>query len=66
MSSDEPAPSILYMLGGIDAKLTTVLTVLTAHERRLQSTERKLWVGSGAIAVAGAVIVPKLRMVLGL
>lgn len=64
--SEETAPSILYMLGGIDAKLNSLITIASAHDKRLQSTERKLYVGSGGIAVACAFIVPKLRAVLGL
>lgn len=54
------------LLGRIDARVEQLLEHHKDDRRRIASVERKLWYGQGALALAIAAILPKMRLWLGL
>jgi hypothetical protein len=53
------------LLGRIDAKVDILLKNEDKRDNRLSHLEHQLWWGRGALAVAIAAFVPKLRAILG-
>jgi hypothetical protein len=53
-------------LGRVEAKVDLLLDHATKADRRIASMERKMWWGSGAMAVLMAIVVPKIRTILGM
>lgn len=64
MSPDTEA-RLLEDVGAIKAKVETLLGHAESQGKRVGAIEKKMWYGSGAIAVVAAVIVPKLRATFG-
>lgn len=57
---------LLLDVGAIKANVDQLLEHAKDHGKRISAVERKMWWGSGAIAVLAAVVVPKVRATLGL
>lgn len=52
-------------LGRVEAKVDVLLERTAAQDYRLRVVERKQWFTSGSIAVAVALLVPKIKAFLG-
>lgn len=53
------------MIGRIDANVQALVRNSAAHDARITTVERRQWVTSGGIAVAVAILMPKVRAFLG-
>jgi hypothetical protein len=54
------------MIGRVEGKVDLLISKVDRHDIRVSSMEKHLWWGRGALAVACAAILPKVRMVLGI
>lgn len=53
-------------LGRIETKVDTVISRLDGHDTRLASVEKRQWFTAGGVSLAVAMLVPKLKTILGL
>jgi hypothetical protein len=64
--SPETEARLLEDVGAIKANVEHLLGQREEPRARIGAIERKMWWGSGAVAVVAAVIVPKVRATLGI
>ncbi len=62
----ETEARLLEDVGAIKANVERLLSGQDSQGSRIGKLESKMWWGSGAIAVIAAIVVPKMRAVLGL
>lgn len=64
--SDLERGHIREALGRIEAKVDTAVDLLNSHSTRIAAVEKRQWYTAGGISLAIALLVPKIKTLLGL
>ena len=62
----ETEAELLQKVGSIDANVGTLLEKYGGHEKRLRAVEKHQWAQWGMLTAVAALVMPKLKAVLGL